>query len=171
MSDNFKKISPEELPDNPFKLVGSDWMLITAGTPESFNTMTASWGGMGVIWNRNVCFCVIRPTRYTYQFMEKADSFTLSFFEERYRSALELCGSKSGRDIDKAAAAGLTPIAGSIPGITTFAEARMVFECRKLYFHDLDPTHFLDQKIEDNYPQKDYHRMYIGEIVNCLVRG
>lgn len=162
-----RKVKPEELTDNVFRLIGSDWMLITAGSPESYNTMTASWGGFGVLWNKNVCFCVIRPTRYTYEFAEKADSFTLSFFGEEYKKALEFCGTKSGRDVDKAAETGLTPIPGSLPETTCFAEARLVIECKKIYFQDLDPTKFLDPDIEKNYPQKDYHRMYIGEIVEC----
>lgn len=163
-------IEPEMIDRNVFELIGSDWMLITAGAPQSYNTMTASWGGMGVLWNRNVCFCVIRPTRHTYQFIEKADVFSLSFFEERYRSALEVCGTKSGRDIDKAAVTGLTPVAGRLAGTTHFEQARLVIECRKLYVHDIDPSRFLDPNIDNLYPQKDYHRMYIGEVVNCLER-
>lgn len=166
----FRSIPPEQIPDNPFKLIGSDWMLITAGTPDAHNTMTASWGGLGVLWNKNVCWCVIRPHRYTYEFVERADNFTLCFFDEEHRGTLELCGSKSGRDIDKAEAAGLTPTAGSLPGSTYFAEARMVLECRKIYFQDLQPANFIDESIQNNYPQRDYHRMYVGEIVNCLVR-
>lgn len=167
---DFTNVDPLRIADNPFKLIGSDWMLVTAGAPEAYNTMTASWGGVGVLWNKNICWCVIRPVRYTYQFIEKADCFTLSFFEEQYRDALNLCGSKSGRDIDKAAATGLTPIAGKLPGTTTFQQARLVIECKKIYFQDLDPAHFLDMSIHGNYPQKDYHRMYVGEIVNCLAR-
>jgi len=166
----FRSIKPEEIADNAFKLIGSDWMLITAGPPEAHNMMTASWGGFGVLWNRNICWCVIRPVRYTYEFMEKAESFTISFFDEEYRRALEFCGSASGRDVDKAAATGLTPVAGTLPGTTYFAEARLVFECKKIYFQDLDPAHFLDPSIHDNYPNKDYHRMYVGEVTNCLAR-
>ncbi len=166
----FRNVSPLDIPDNPFKLIGSDWMLITAGPPDAHNTMTASWGGLGVIWNKNICWCVIRPHRYTYEFVERADAFTLSYFDEDYRDALQLCGTKSGRDIDKAEAAGLTPVAGTLPGTTYFSEARMVLECRKIYFQDIDPSHFLDPGIQDNYPQRDYHRMYVGEIVSCLVR-
>jgi len=163
-----RSIGPEGITDNVFKLIGSEWMLITAGPPEAHNTMTASWGGFGVLWSKNICWCVIRPVRYTYEFMEKAESFTLSFFDEKHRGALEFCGSHSGRDVDKAATTGLTPIAGTLPGTTRFAEARLVIECRKIYFQDLDPTHFLDASIDGNYPNKDYHRMYVGEVVNCL---
>ncbi|MDO8683686.1 MAG: flavin reductase family protein [Armatimonadota bacterium] len=167
----FKSIRPEDISDNAFKLIGSDWMLITAGAPQACNTMTASWGGFGVLWNKKICWCVIRPVRYTYQFVEKADNFTLSFFEEKYRDSLNLCGSKSGRDLNKIAAAGLTPVAGSLTGATYFDEARMVIECRKIYFQDIDPKHFLDPSIDDNYPNKDYHRMYIGEVVNVLLKS
>lgn len=162
-------VKPEEITDNTFKLIGQDWMLVTAGSPESFNTMTASWGGFGILWGKPVCWCVVRPVRYTYEFMEKAANFTLTFFEEDYRDALMLCGSKSGRDIDKAAETGLTPIPGKLAGTTLFSQARMALECRKLYFHDIDPRNFIDPKIDANYPEKDYHRLYIGEIVECRV--
>jgi len=165
-----EKIRPEELSENVFKLIGSDWMLITAGPPEEHNTMTASWGGFGVIWNKKVCFCVIRPTRHTYGFIEKAENFTLSFFDESYRNSLQFCGTKSGRDVNKAQETGLTPTTGTLPGTTYFAEARLVIECRKLYYQDIDPANFLDPDIDKNYPEKDYHRMYIGEIVECRVK-
>ncbi len=167
MAERFVEIKPEQISDNTFKLIGSDWMLITAGTLDSYNTMTASWGGFGVLWNKNICFCVVRPNRYTYGFMEKADTFTLSFFDNSYRNALVFCGSHSGRDVDKAAKTGLTPVeAGN--GSVYFNEARLVIECRKLYFQDINPANFIDPDIDKNYPQKDYHRMYVGEIVRCL---
>jgi flavin reductase (DIM6/NTAB) family NADH-FMN oxidoreductase RutF len=136
---------------------------------DAYNSMTASWGGFGVLWNKKVCFCVIRPHRYTYSFIERSDNFTLSFFEESQRCILNYCGSKSGRDVNKTRETGLTPLAGET-GAVYFKEARLVIECRKIYFQDIDPTHFLDVEIEENYPKKDYHRMYIGEIVRCLER-
>lgn len=162
----FKEIDPKAITDNPFTLIGSDWMLITAGTPDRFNTMTASWGGLGVLWKKQVAFCFIRPTRYTYEFIERSEHFTLSFFSRRYRSALNLCGTKSGRDVDKAAETGLTPAFGD--GTVYFTQARLVLECRKLYFQDFSPARFLDSSIEELYPQKDYHRMYVGEIERVL---
>jgi flavin reductase (DIM6/NTAB) family NADH-FMN oxidoreductase RutF len=165
----FKEIKPEQLTDNVFRLVGSDWMLVTAGTSGDFNTMTASWGGFGVLWHKKICFCTIRPQRYTYGFMERSDYFTLSFFEKQYRETLLFMGTHSGRDVDKIAETGLTPLESSY-GSVYFEEARLVIECRKIYYHDLVPENFLDEKIHDNYPGKDYHRLYIGEIVNCLVR-
>jgi len=169
MSDKLKAVDVFEIPDNVFKLISKDWMLITAGNMESFNTMTASWGSLGELWNKKVCFCFVRPVRYTYQFTEKYDTFTLSFFEEKYRKILNLCGTKSGRDIDKMKGIDLTPVK-SPSGSVYFDEARLVLDCRKIYIHDLDPANFLDPKIEKEYPDKDYHRMYIGEILNCLMK-
>jgi len=165
----FKETKPELLKDNPFKLIGSDWMLITAGTPESFNTMTASWGGLGILWERKVATCFIRPTRHTFEFAERSPHFTLSFFEEQYRKALNYCGTHSGRDTDKVKESGLTPVKEN--DYVYFEQARLVLACRKLYYQDIGPERFLDPKIESMYPQKDYHRMYIGEIVKCLVQG
>jgi flavin reductase (DIM6/NTAB) family NADH-FMN oxidoreductase RutF len=161
------EIAVESIRDNVFKLIGADWMLITAGNDKQCNPMTASWGGLGVLWNRNVCFCFIRPTRHTYGFMEKGDTFTLSFFDGKYRNVLNFCGSNSGRTVDKIAAAKLTPVRGTTGGIY-FAEARLVLECRKIYYQDITPASFIDPAIGGNYPEKDYHRMYVGEIVRCL---
>ena len=165
----FREIKPELMTDNPFKLIGTDWMLITAGTPESFNTMTASWGGLGVLWERKVATCYIRPTRHTFGFIEQATQFTLSFFDEKLRKALTYCGTHSGWDTDKVKGAGLTPVKEE--GFVYFGEARLVLACRKIYSQDILPERFLDQKIDALYPQKDYHRMYIGEIVKFLARG
>ncbi len=169
MSDTFGSVELTELNDNPFKLIADDWMLITAGGLKSYNTMTASWGALGELWNKKVCFCFVRPTRYTYQFMEREQTFTLSFFDEKYRAALDLCGSVSGRDVDKVSQAGLTP-AVTKSGVVYFSEARLVMECHKIYTADLDPARFLIPEIERNYPKRDYHRMYIGEITDCLIR-
>ena len=164
----FKEKKPEMLAENPYKLIGTDWMLVTAGAPESFNTMTASWGCMGVLWEKQVCFCFIRPTRYTYEFVERSLYFTLSFFDDQYRSALNFCGSHSGRDIDKVKKAGITPVKEG--GYVYFAEARLVLVCKKIYFQDVIPSNFLDPQIASLYPAKDYHRMYVGEIISCLTR-
>jgi flavin reductase (DIM6/NTAB) family NADH-FMN oxidoreductase RutF len=164
----FTVTDPEKITDNPFKLIGSDWMLITAGSRESFNTMTASWGGMGVIWNKKVCFCVVRPTRHTRLFTDSSSYFTLSFFEEQYREVLNYCGTHSGRDVNKIKETRLTPLFGD--DTIYFAEARLVFQCKKMYYQDIDPGNFLDPTIDKrNYPLKDYHRLYVGEIVSCLV--
>ena len=169
MSDTLKPVDVYAMDDNPFKLIADDWFLVTAGSIESFNTMTASWGTLGELWNRKVAICFIRPTRYTYQFTEKSDIFTFCFFDEKHRDILKLCGTRSGRDIDKMAGIGLTPKT-SQNGSVYFEEARLVIECKKIYDHDFDPARFLDSSIEKEYPKKDYHRMYIGEIISVLMR-
>ncbi|OPY81234.1 MAG: Flavoredoxin [Syntrophorhabdus sp. PtaU1.Bin153] len=161
-----KEISPEAITDNTFRLIGKDWMLVTAGTEASFNTMTAAWGGLGVLWDKKICFCVIRPTRYTYAFMEKSEGFTLSFFEEQYRDILTYCGTKSGKDVNKVAETGLTPVFDR--GAIYFGGARLVIVCRKIYTQDIAPENFLDPELDKFYPKKDYHRMYVGEILRCL---
>lgn len=167
MAAGFCSIDPRAIKDNPFRSIGEDWMLITAGTLKKHNTMTASWGGFGVLWHKNICFCVVRPVRYTYSFMEDSDYFSLSFFPKKYKSALALCGAKSGRDTDKARATGLrafSPLRKSV----SFKQARLIIVCRKIYFQDIDPARFLDPSIEKLYPNEDYHRMYAGEILRCL---
>lgn len=163
----FRKIEPTEISDNTFKLIGKDWMLITGGNEDCFNTMTASWGGVGVLWNKNVTFSFVRPQRYTYEFMEKGNLYTLSFFGEEYRSALNLCGKKSGRDTDKIAETGLTPI--NIDGAVSFAQARLVLVCEKMYISDINPENFLCPEIADAYKNNDYHRMYIGKITGAYI--
>jgi len=169
MEKAFKNIDVKLIKDNTFKLIGTDWMLITAGTKSSFNTMTASWGGFGILWDKPVTFCFIRPQRYTYEFVEKNDFFTLTFFEEKYRDILELCGTKSGRDIDKIKATGLVPLETE-RGNIYFEQAQMVLECQKIYNDDIKPENFIISEIETRiYPARDYHRLYIAEIINALV--
>ncbi|GHV04161.1 flavin reductase [Spirochaetia bacterium] len=172
--------SIREFPGSPSERIGSGWMLITAGTESAgdWNTMTASWGGLGVLWGRDVAFMFIRPSRHTFGFANDNPLFTLSFFDKGYRDALSLCGEKSGRDIDKAAEAGLNPIVfdhsiagGKAAGAVGFKEASEIIVCRKLYTHDFDPAAFLDPVlIEKSYGGTDYHRMYIGEIVSLLTK-
>ena len=163
----FTKIPVEDLDENLVKLIGKDWMLITAGGEGDFNTMTASWGGTGFLWNFPVAFTFIRPQRYTFGYAEKNSRFTLCFFDEKYRKALSFCGSHSGRDCDKVKETGLTPVYGD--GVTYFAEAKLVFVCEKLYAQDLTADSFVDKSlIPDVYPTADYHRMYVGKITECL---
>jgi flavin reductase (DIM6/NTAB) family NADH-FMN oxidoreductase RutF len=163
---SFKELDPKELNDNPFKIINDDWMLVSAGNQEKFNTMTASWGGLGIMWFKNVSFVVVRPSRYTFEFMEKEDYYSLSFFEEQYRDVLKMCGSKSGRDIDKIKESGLTPVYDKASPY--FQEAKLVMVCKKLYWQDITPDNFLADFMHEKYPNKDYHRLYIGEIVNVL---
>ena len=168
---NFKQIAPAEINDNLIRLIASDWMLVTAGTPEKFNTMTANWGGTGYLWNKNVVFAFVRPERYTYGFIEDTGGFTLTFFDEKYRDELNLCGTMSGRDCDKVAETGLTPHFTDM-GYPAFTEARLVMECRKLYADQLTRDAFIDSEpLKTHYSTKGgLHKMYIAEIVKAWVR-
>lgn len=167
----FERIDPKALDANVFSLIGDKWMLITAGSRDNCNTMTASWGGLGVIWNKNVATCYIRPQRYTREFVDREQGFTLAFFGEEYRSALALCGGKSGRDVDKVKECGFT-VEEAENGAPYFAEAELVLVCKKLYKGDIAPQGFVDADLcEKNYPGKDYHHMYIGEIVEILKKS
>jgi flavin reductase (DIM6/NTAB) family NADH-FMN oxidoreductase RutF len=164
----FREISPFEIGENAIDLIGEQWMLVTAGKKDSFNTMTAAWGGFGFLWNMPVAYIFIRPQRYTYQFTEKDDFFTLCFFDTAYRNALTYCGSHSGKDVDKIKETGLIPKTTLNDNIY-FEQAKLVIECEKIYFDDIKPEHFIDSSIDKYYPGKDYHRMYIGKIMQCLV--
>lgn len=160
------KINIKELQENAVSMFDDKWCLITAGTKESYNTMTASWGAMGELWNKDVCFIFIRPQRYTLEFTEREEYFTLSFFSEEYKKALAFCGRNSGRDCDKAKETGLTPM--EIDGSMSFEESQTVIVCKKLFYQDIDPKGFTDKTIDGLcYPEKDYHRMYVGEVVAC----
>ena len=163
----FEKIEPKALEGNVFSRIGTQWMLITAGSKDCCNTMTASWGGLGVLWGKPVATVYIRPQRYTLEFVEREERFTLSFFGEEYRKALTLCGTKSGREIDKIKECSFTVETEN--GAPYFAEAELVLVCRKAYWQDMDPTHFLDPELDAKwYPERDYHRIFIGEIEQVL---
>lgn len=169
----FSKIEPNAF-DEVFHKIGKQWMLITAcGKDENgqdvTNTMTASWGGMGILWNKPVAFCFIRPQRYTYTLTEQAERFSLSFLDETYRAALRLCGSTSGKNTDKIAAAGLT--CHVIDGVPTIAEATQILICRKLYADDLRANAFCLPQLLDNYQENDFHRMYVLEIEQILQKN
>ncbi len=160
----FQEIEAEDIRDNVFRLIGKEWMLITAGQKENYNMMTASWGTAGVLWKKPVVFTFVRPQRYTYEFMESQPHFTISFFPESHRQVLNLCGTTSGRDLNKMAIDDLTPMETS-SGSISFEEAKLVLECRKIYYDDINPDFFQVFDIEKVYPAKDYHRFYIGEIM------
>jgi flavin reductase (DIM6/NTAB) family NADH-FMN oxidoreductase RutF len=166
----FKEINVKNLSENVFRLFDDEWTLITAGNIDSFNTMTASWGGMGILWNKPIAICFIRPQRFTFQFTERASYFTLSFFNKEYRNILDYCGSHSGRDNDKVKETGLLPLVTKTGNIS-FQQASLVFECRKLYSDFLVENNFIVKElIRKNYPNKDFHRFYIGEIEKCYLR-
>lgn len=165
----FQEMNICSLNFNPFTKISKEWMLITAGNKKKCNTMTASWGGVGVLWNKNVSFIFLRPQRYTLEFLEKGDFYSLCFFDESQREILNYCGSHSGRDVDKIKEAGLTTVYDG--GVPYFEEARSVIICRKLYGQNMEPSCFIDSSVEQkNYPNKDYHKMFVGEIVKVLER-
>lgn len=164
----FKQIAPENIPGNIIKMLSNDWMLITAGK-EDFNMMTASWGGLGYLYNKPVAFCFIAPTRHTYQLMEKGDTYTLTFYTETYRDALQFCGSHSGKDTDKVKATGLSPVM-TPSGSRAFSEAWMIIECRKLISQSITPEAIFNEKLKEEWTGKQLHKMYIGEIINVWVK-
>jgi flavin reductase (DIM6/NTAB) family NADH-FMN oxidoreductase RutF len=166
----FHEIDPTAIEGNVFKMIEAQWFLITAGRMDNFNTMTANWGSLGYLWKKPITHIFVRPTRYTFSFMESCEFYTLSFLGEQYRDILNFCGKFSGRDINKIESTGLTPLEGNY-GEIFFEQAELVVVCRKLYYSDINPDHFIDTGIDRNYPRKDYHRMYIGEIVRCLVKN
>ncbi len=168
--NQFKSVNVCEL-DGAFDRIGKDWMLIGSTDGETPNVMTASWGALGVLWNKPVAICFVRPERHTYALIEKSERLSLSFFEgEEYRKALSYCGRASGRDGDKFAGAGLTP-ACSGAGVPYPAEASAVLLCRKLYADDLKEASFLDPALLSHYQAGGFHRVYVCEIEEALVRA
>lgn len=165
----WKTIKPEELAGNPFSMLGKDWALVTAGTKEHVNTMTVSWGGLGVMWGKPVAFVFIRPQRYTKTLIDKNNTFSLSFYEESYREMLSFMGTKSGKDIDKIKEQNLhlsfheeTPY---------FEEAKTVLCLKKLYEQNMEENCFHEKECIDKwYPGNDYHTMYVCEITSVLIK-
>jgi flavin reductase (DIM6/NTAB) family NADH-FMN oxidoreductase RutF len=149
----------------------NQWMVLASGdfSANEFNAMTVAWGSLGEMWNRPFAQVVVRPTRHTAGFMDRYPTFTLNAFPESCRRALSLMGTRSGRDGDKISESGLTPVASPNVAAPCFDEAELVIECRKMYWDDFKPDHFLDPALDSLYPQKDYHRSYFGEVV--AIRG
>ena len=173
-ADSLTSILPTEIPGNAIDMIGNGWMLITAGNEETYNTMTASWGTLGQLWRKAVSTCYIRPERFTYEFIEKNDHYTLCFFDEEYREALQYCGTKSGRDHtdkNKAEVAGLTP-AYTENGSVYFKEAYLVLECKKLYAEQFKIECFVNEDVLTSFygENNGIHKAYIGEIVNCWIK-
>ena len=167
--EDFKKVKPEEFDYSAFRMIGKDWMLVSAEKDGKVNTMTASWGGMGVMWGKNVVFVVIRPQRYTKEFVDSAQRLSLSFLSNDYRDKLNYLGTVSGRDEDKIGKAGLTVIKEE--GTPFFEEANIAIIGRKLFAQPYDPSCFIDDTIDGRwYPQKDYHTLYVAEVEAILQR-
>jgi len=164
------EIPPMDFVLRPFCQFDKGWFVLAAGdfAGRKFNAMTVSWGSLGIMWSRPFVQVVVRPTRFTHRFLEEFDGFTLSAFPEPYRNAVSILGSRSGRDGDKIAAAGLTPAASREISAPSFAEAELTFECRKIYSGAFDPSRFLDPSIEKQYPEKDYHTVYFGQVLRIF---
>lgn len=176
---SFKKIAIDEIKLNPMTMIGKKWWLITAGNEKSgYNTMTASWGHLGAIWERAgnlphlglpTAIVYVRPQRYTKEFIDRENIFTLSVFDEEYRKSLLYLGTHSGKNENKIEKTKLTPV--FTENTTYFKEAELVFICRKLYHAPLLESGFLDKGlVERNYKEKDFHEMYVGEILEVLVK-
>jgi flavin reductase (DIM6/NTAB) family NADH-FMN oxidoreductase RutF len=164
------EIPPMDLALRPFQQWDKGWFALAAGdfSARKFNAMTVSWGSLGIMWNRPFAQVVVRPTRFTHRFTEEYDSFTLCALPEKYRKALNILGGKSGRDGDKIALAGLTAVASQLVASPAFAEAELVFECRKIYRAKIDPAGFQDPAIDGNYSGGDYHQMYFGQVLRIF---
>lgn len=169
--NSFKKINPLDFSENAIELIGKQWILEAAGNPDTkFNMMTASWGGLGWLWEKPVSFIFVRPQRYTFEFIENEEYYTLTFYEEKHRNILQKMGSKSGRDIDKMKDSGLSPIK-TPNGSVAFKEAKIIIECKKLYATFLKEEDFIDKTLPAKiYPSKDFHKMYVGEILNIWIK-
>ena len=163
-----KEIERSQLTLDPFALIGGDWFLLTAGTEaRGYNTMTCSWGHFGPLWANDTAVVYVRPQRYTKEFVDREELYTLSFFDGR-KKELGYLGSRSGRDEDKVAKVGLTPVFEE--GYTYFKEAKLVIVCKKLYQAPLKEEYFLDKEtVEKNYPDRDFHDLYVGKIEKILV--
>lgn len=161
-----RQIDVKDVSVNPFTAVGRDWMLLAAGNEsDGSNAMTVSWGHLGAIWGSSdpTVVVYVRPQRYTKVFLDRETKFTLSAFPADRKAALTYMGTHSGRDGDKAAAAGLTPV--YFDGTVGFAEASLTFVCEKIYTGQIREEGFLDKSIlSKNYPLKDYHTMYVGRV-------
>ena len=163
----FKEINPKEIDTNLIKAIADEWMLISAGDENGYNMMTASWGFAGEMWGNDSVIAMIRPQRYTMEFVDKSDYFTLSFYGDN-KEIHKICGSKSGRDVNKTELTGLTPVFND--DTVYFEEARLVLVCKKQYVQRLEEDCFIDKEPLKWYADKDYHNMIIGKIEKVLVK-
>lgn len=168
--EEFEKVSWKELNDNAIRLIGKDWMLVSAGNMDDYNMMTAAWGSLGWLWEKPVSLIYVRPQRHTHNYTEKEDYYTLTFYEEEYKDVLKKMGTVSGRDFDKMNYEKLTAVETE-NGSVAFKEAYLVLECKKLYSTVLEESEFIDKDLSAKvYPTKDFHTVYVGEIVNVWKR-
>lgn len=165
--EGFRQIAPEQIPGNAVKLT-ADAFIITAGDDQLFNPMAGGWGGLGVLFNRPVAYCFIDPSRYTYGLMQKGDTYTLSFYTPAYADAIQYVGTHSGRDGNKVAGCGLTPIT-TPSGSKAFAEAWLIIECRKIATQLLTPSSVTDASVKAQYPNKQTE-LFVGEIIGAWMK-
>lgn len=163
----FDEISIKSVKKNLVKAIADEWMLITAGDKDGYNMMTASWGFLGEMWGEDTAMVVVRPQRYTMEFINKNDYFTISFYGEN-KDIHKICGTKSGRDVDKTALTGLTPV--FLHNSVFFREANLVLVCKKQYIGDMTEDNFIDKEPLKWYENKDYHKMIFGKIEKVLVK-
>ena len=163
----FKEISAKEIQKNIIDAISNEWMLITAGNKDSYNMMTASWGFMGEMWGNDTALAVVRPQRYTMEFIDKSDYYTLSFYGDR-KDIHKICGSMSGRDVNKTEFTGLTPIFEN--NAVYFGEANLVLICKKQYVQDMKEECFTDKTPLKWYQDGDYHKMIFGKIEKVLIK-
>ena len=163
----YKTVDPRSIKDNLIKCLAEEWALITAGNEKSYNMMTASWGFLGEMWGEDTAMVVVRPQRYTMEFINKNDYFTISFYGEN-KDIHKICGTKSGRDVDKTALTGLTPV--FLHDSVFFREANLVLVCKKQYISDMTEDNFIDKEPLKWYENKDYHKMIFGKIEKVLVK-
>lgn len=167
----WNQVQPTEFEKSPFRMIGQQWMLITAQKQDgTVNTMTASWGGMGVLWGKNVVFAFIRPQRYTKEFVDDAQRFTLTFFDEKYKKELGYLGKVSGRSEDKIGKVGFS--VQQLDGSPVFEQAQTAIVCRTLYTQKLDPANFHVAELDEKwYPEHDYHTVYVAEIEGIYTKA
>lgn len=160
------EIDPYQLTENPFNLFGNKWVLLTAGSLEKYNMMTAAWGTIGILWGEPIAIIYVRPSRYTYEFIEKHENFSISAFSSNHKKILNLCGTKSGRNINKMDIPDLTPKFDE--KTVYFQESNLVLFCEKIYYHDIIPERIPKKKIQQFYNSGDFHRVYYGKVLKCL---
>ncbi|HPX32796.1 MAG TPA: flavin reductase family protein [Erysipelotrichaceae bacterium] len=151
---------------NPFEKFYQHWALVTAGKKDHFNTMTVAWGSMGTVWSRPIVTIYIKPCRYTYNFLNENDYFTVSFYDEKYKKDMSILGTKSGKDTDKIALTSLTPV--EVNGSMSFEEANCTIVLKKIYYQDMDINQMPSAVVNRYYTEELPHRMYIGEVVEII---
>ncbi len=170
----FKSISPEELSDNVFKLVGKDFTVISAGNETHYNSMTASWGGFGILFNKPTTWCFLRANRYTLELIKQQQSYTMTYFSDEYKDQVLFLGSKTGRDTEKMKEVSLTHVL-TPAGNSSFKEAKLIIECKLTEISTVHPDDFYTQEgkdfIKEGYDDaKDYHKLIFGEITNVWIK-